>query len=134
MTLSTIRTNLLSHFLTNDVFLFSDIEKIKVPKELEKLKSGLVHEAMKDLETNKIIKKIVDDEGVHRGWILESKLGSHGQEVYVSLPLSNAISEVINTFFDANEIKDERSNPLNISERDISALVGIIEELSSDEK
>lgn len=129
MTLSTIRTGILSHFLNNDVFLLSDASKIKVTTELEKMKSGLINEAMKDLETNKIVKRLTDDEGVLRGWILESKLGSHGQEVYLSLPISNAISETINTFFDAHNIKEEKSNPLNLSERDIGALLGIINDL-----
>jgi len=129
MTLSTVRTSILSYLLNNDVFLLSDVSKIKVSTELEKLKTSLVTEAMKNLEESKIVKRMCTDEGVHIGWILEAKLGSHGQEVYLSLPISNAISETINTFFEANNIKQEKSNPLNLSEGDIGALLGIINDL-----
>lgn len=137
MTLSNIRTQILSHFLKNDIFLLSDVSNIKTPKELDKMKHSLVSEAMKELEENKLLKKITDDEGVDRGWILENKLGSHGQEVYLSLPISSAISETINSFIDANNLKEEKSNSLNITERDIMALLSIINDIldtGTDEK
>lgn len=133
MTLSNVRTQILSHFINNDIFLISDSAKIKTEKELEKLKVSLVSEAMKDLEANKIVKKITDDEGVERGWILESKLGAHGQDVYISLPISDMISHTINSYIEANGMKEELSNSLNITERDIIALIGIINDALNDE-
>lgn len=127
MTLSNIRTQILNHFLTNDTFFHSDAVKIKTEKDLEKMKGGLVLQAMKDLEESKIVSKLTDAEGVERGWILESKLGSHGQEIYISLPVADAISGVINSYIQANGLKENLSNSLNITERDIIALLEIIE-------
>jgi len=133
MTLANIRTQLLSHFLESDTFFSKDLEKIKVNKELEDSKKSMVQEALKDLEANKIVKKLtssnLEDGDV---WILESKLDAHGQQVYLSLPISSAISETINTFIEANKLGEEKSNPLNLSERDIGALLGIINELLED--
>ena len=91
----------------------------------------MVERALNDLEESKIIKKIKSNssESQEDAWILESPLGAHGQQIYVSLPLSNAVSETINTFIEANKLGEERSNPLSLSEKDIAALLGIINEL-----
>jgi hypothetical protein len=135
MTLLSIKTQLLSHFLENDTFQEGDFEKIKVAKNLEKFKNNLIRKSLKDLEDSKIVKSLIADTSVDEAdiksdaWILELPLAAHGQQIYVSLPLAGAISETINTFMEANKLDGDKSNPLSLSERDIAVLLGIINEL-----
>jgi hypothetical protein len=135
MTLLSIKTQLLSHFLENDTFQEGDFVKIKVAKNLEKFKNDLIRKSLKDLEDSKIVKSLVADAPTNEAdvkfdaWILELPLAAHGQQIYVSLPLAGAISETINTFMEANKLDAEKSNPLSLSERDIAVLLGIINEL-----
>lgn len=131
MKLSDVKTELLSFFLENDSISPDLFEKIKLPKEFEEQKDEIIRKVLDGLEESNFLKKISKSGGSQDDdrWFLESSLEAHGQQIYMSLPLLSAISETINTFIKANKLNERESNPLNISERDIAALLGIINEL-----
>ena len=134
MTLSDLRAQILTHFLNNTTLFLSDITRFKVDVSLDKLKKEIIIEAMKAFEKEHLVSQIHSQEGILIGWILENKIGNSGQTVHLSYYLSHAIADTINSFMKANNIKNEDCDPLNLSEKDIGALIGIINEVLNEKE
>lgn len=129
MTLSDLRSQIFTHFLNNSTLFLADITKFKVDANLEKCKADLITTAMKDFEEQGMVKRILSKEEILTGWILENKIGNAFQEVAISYNLCHAISDTINAYITAHKLSIEKSDPLNLGERDIGALLGIISEI-----
>ena len=134
MTIIEVKTLILRHLLNKDYFALDDNFQIETPKEFKDLKTELIVATLKDLEEAKVLKRIEvkmneKSSATKSVWILETPLEFHGQDVHVSFPLANLISQQVNSYIAANNLSRNRATPLNINEGDIYILSLIINDL-----
>lgn len=129
MTISDIKSQLIGHFLTKDSFVLAeDFSKIEFPPEFADNKREILISAMDDLEELKIVSRIENEKKLV-GWLLSAPIGSNGQEVSITLPLAQHISETINIYLKQNNIPNNTCDPLNITEKDLWTLLTILHDV-----
>ena len=139
MNLSTIKLQIIKHFFNKQYFNIEEhIDKIEIPSSLKDSSKDIVLLALKSLEDDGFIKGVKEnDTNLVKVWIMINDISTHGQNVYITLPLCNLIADTINAFIQVNELNEEPINPLAISERAVAILVSIINDLletDNDEK
>lgn len=145
MTTSKSTIKLLNWFNEHDSFSADeDLNKIENLKDDSDRVEAAYGCALLNLEKSGIIKKFT--KSLAKGktkeiWVLESPLSSLNQEITCSMNVAVKVSETINNFLlliDSNN--NNQSDPSNLGEADIIAILSIIEvmanklkELQSDE-
>lgn len=131
MTLVEIQNQIIGQLVDKDIVTKEElVHSIKIPKENEAILPELINAALKNLEDTGIVNKIGD---VNLNWILRQPLKSMGQTIDLSMETCNEIADVINSFLDANDMKNMRADKLNISEAEIVMLINIINEIASND-
>lgn len=129
MTLSEIRNQILGHFVTNDHFsIEDDAGKITLPDSLVPSRDEIIALALSDLEKIDVVAKIGQDK-----WILRTPLISIRQNIQISGQTAELIADFINTYRDANGIKGDVCNKLDINERDLLNFLQIAHSLLNGE-
>lgn len=126
MTLLEVKNDIVQIVIENESFCILDSEGIQVEKDFEDRKNDVIFAALRELENEGVLSKITGESG--DVWILSEPLGLQGQDVHLSREMCEQIAAIINAYLDAKQNEGGRCNPLEIDERDIAILVGILVE------
>ncbi len=126
MTVLDIRNQIVEKFCRKSTLSFDDFEALSVPQEFEGAKFGLAMAALEELTEIGMVHHVEPDDDSEPFWILSAPIGASGQNVHLELSTLEGIASIINSFLEANEIEDTRADALNIGERDILMLIGIL--------
>lgn len=127
MTILDITNKLFEFFQTNDMFSIENDFKSIVPiydnlaEEQTLVRLGLEKLVEAKLLSKSIVFKDVDGKIVKNVWFLEKPLNQFEQNITISGPTATAISSIINEVS-----KEQASNSLNITEKDIQGLIYVI--------
>lgn len=136
MNLLEIKNQIIEYLVKNKTFELADFNKVKVPEELEPVRVSAILESLKDLEENKFVRGLTrtgdsDDKSM---WILETPIGYAGQEIKIGLTTATLIATLINRYCEANNLKEDYCNLLDITEGDLQNLCTILlKTLNEDE-
>lgn len=139
MTLIQSQISLLGWFSENDTFcLQDDIKKLKeLPKEpFDRIEASLGC-ALDVLIENQLVKKFTKPPSEKNAfskdyWVLQSSLSSINQSIECPMNLAIKISDTINSFIPLiDEGNENKSDPSNLAEADVIALLSIIEVMAN---
>lgn len=136
MTITESQIKLLSYFKDNDSFdLSKDINKFKNKKDenIDKLEASLIG-ALNAFEKSGLVKKYTknNDGKDNIIYTLESSLDSFPQQISCSTNVAIKISETVNQvlpLLEGNE--NNKSDPTNLGEGDLVALLALIESMAN---
>lgn len=127
MTIQSIRNQLIHHFCEDDTFTMASQDAIWVEKEVVDKKVALIKEGLADLIEMGIIRAAGPD-----FWVLNRDMHEVVMPMNVSVQTRLAITSVIETWHDAHDIDFDLLDPLSITEREIHALLGMINDMLDD--
>ena len=123
MNLSEVRNQIISVFCEKPVFEASDMDCVKLPKEMNVRRDEIISAALSQLQETGLIKEVGEDY-----WMLNHPIGSSGQEIKLSMNTCNNIAETINTFLDAQgDDETPKADSLNLNEGHIITLLQILD-------
>ncbi len=146
MTLLDIRNQIVGTLCAKNSFAEADFAKVRLEKEHESSRKGLVLAALEELVTAGIVKKIVNEspdgqfDVATSLWVLSSPLNAQGQQVGLPMNLANDIAEFVNQFNFENDKDEDEVDSLSLHAGDIASLLGIalfyqdvLDEMSSED-
>lgn len=126
MTINEASNKLFMWFSENEsmnIDSFSDKESFFEDKKFSKVNVAALIGALEDFEKMEIIKKItVENETIY---ILQKSFNSFEQTIKLSVNTCGNIAELINGFCDILKNETDKSDPKNITEKDIKNLATI---------
>jgi len=126
MTILSVKNQLITHFLSNDVFEFSKHwTQIELDKEVVGFREDLIRSACQELEDLKIIQKLKAEDSMKEIWILVKPINTMVQSVTVGPLVSTLLADIINSYNKIEKISAE-TDKTNLQEGDLLRLVEII--------
>lgn len=135
MTLSEVRSQIVAILCRQDTLAPTDFSAIQIADvKLSPHRDTLILAAVEDLVHAGILRPAAKDPvtGEGRLWILASPMQFADQTVTISMPVAIDIADTINTFLDAHDFKDDRVDPMGISEQHIVTVLQILSDILGD--
>lgn len=127
VTVTEVKNQVLSHFITKTVFTVDDMTGIKVDANAADWGSEIVRAALTDLEAAGLLRKVSSTS--RDAWILVRPFSSYSQQVNLSTSAIEAMGNCINGFIGANELDWQMCDKSALEEGDVMTLVDIIHTL-----
>jgi hypothetical protein len=123
--------NLSEFFNENQIFLLEEDRKKVCPITIDQNRDDAsILAALREMEKAGLIRK--SEAGGKEYWVLFKSLASYPQTIEISALVCAGIASVINQLCDSLENESEKTDPTNITEKDIKNLIYIASKTNPD--
>ena len=123
--------NLSEFFNENHIFLLEEDRKKVCPITIDQNRDDAsILAALREMEKAGLIRK--SEAGGKEYWVLFKSLASYPQTIEISALVCAGIASVINQLCDSLENESEKTDPTNITEKDIKNLIYIASKTNPD--